>query len=67
MENILRLLQAIKVHAFARKAVMDWMNAEGREGKLRTNNQAPGWPAYEIAQREYSIALTAVERDFLGA
>lgn len=34
----------------ARKAVIDWMDAEGREGRLRTNSEAPGWAEYEAAE-----------------
>lgn len=44
----------------ARKAVLDWMNEQGAHGQFRTNSQAPGWVAYEIAEREFAAAVDAV-------
>jgi hypothetical protein len=44
----------------AAKAVKDWMDAEGREGRLRTNEQSPGWAAYDKAERDLWAAIQAV-------
>jgi len=47
-------------HNAARKAVTDWMDAEGREGRLRHNDQAPGWPEYERARKALDAAISSV-------
>lgn len=44
-----------------RKAVLDWMAAEGAKGKLWQNQHAPMWLDYEAAEK----ALDAV-RERLG-
>lgn len=44
----------------ARAAVLDWMNEQGARGQLCTNSQAPGWVAYEIAEREFAAAVDAL-------
>jgi hypothetical protein len=44
----------------ARAAVLDWMNEQGASGNLRTNSQAPGWVAYETAERELREAIDAL-------
>jgi hypothetical protein len=44
----------------ARAAVLDWMNEQGARGQLCTNSQAPGWVAYEVAEREFAAAVDAL-------
>jgi hypothetical protein len=46
--------------AAAKQAVIDWMNAEGAEGRLRTNAQAPGWAEYKVAEADYSRLRAAL-------
>jgi hypothetical protein len=49
--------EAWKKRAEARQAVLDWMDAQAREGRLRKNSDAPGWPAYEAAERDLAEAV----------
>jgi hypothetical protein len=44
----------------ARQAVIDWMNAEGAEGRLRQNSDAPGWDEYKAAEGPYLILRSAL-------
>lgn len=45
----------------ARRDVIDWMNAEGAAGRLRTNEQAPGWPAYIDAEDAWAAILRDID------
>ena len=36
-------------HARLRQAVLDWMDAEAKRGRLRQNHEAPMWDDYEEA------------------
>ena len=38
------------------------MEAEGKQGHLRTNGQAPGWPAYEEAEEKLREAIAEIEK-----
>lgn len=44
----------------AKKAVQEWMAAEGAKGKLRTNGSCPFWLEYERAEAELDCATAAV-------
>ena len=39
-----------------RQAVIDWMAAEGREGRLRLNCHAPMWLEYDTAEKKLEEA-----------
>lgn len=44
-----------------KKEVQAWMTAEGRQGHLRHNGQAPMWPAYEEALTAWEEAKKSLE------
>ncbi len=52
-----RLEELAIARNIARKKVVDWMNAEGKAGRLRHNDQAPAWREYEAAQNALDVAL----------
>lgn len=41
----------------ARDSVQTWLTDEGKRGELKQANQAPAWPEYELARREWEAAL----------
>lgn len=43
-----------------KRQVIEWMNNEGSEGRLRQNSQAPMWADYEDAETALQKALNAV-------
>lgn len=44
-----RLTGARREYDEARRAVVDWMTAEGKRGRLRRNDECPHWLRYEQA------------------
>jgi hypothetical protein len=61
-ENTMTLDDLSAARNEAMKEVNDWMLAEGRQGNLRFNDQAPAWSKYEAAQKALDAALSAVQR-----
>lgn len=43
-----------------KRAVLQWMNDQGAQGRLRTNDQAPMWLDYIKSEEAYSSAITKI-------
>lgn len=43
-----------------RKKVIEWMAAEGAQGNLRRNDEAPDWAAYKDAENALHAAIKEV-------
>jgi len=52
---------AVRMFVEQRRVVMDWMDAEGKCGRLRTNAEAPTWHLYKLAEREMWEAINGLE------
>jgi hypothetical protein len=50
----------------ARKAVLDWMEAERAAGRDREAGDAPGWNECAAAQKRWLSALAAFDVEVVG-
>ena len=58
--GVAELVEARDNRDTLRRAVLQWMNDQGAQGRLRTNDQAPMWLDYIKSEEAYSSAITKI-------
>ena len=58
--GVAELVEARDNRDTLRRAVLQWMNDQGAQGRLRTNDQAPMWLDYIKSEEAYSSALAKI-------
>lgn len=58
--GVAELVEARDNRDTLKRAVLQWMNDQGAQGRLRTNDQAPMWLDYIKSEEAYSSAITKI-------
>ena len=58
--GVAELVEARDNRDTLKRAVLQWMNDQGAQGRLRTNDQAPMWLDYIKSEEAYSSALAKI-------